>query len=268
MPPDVRPFLKWPGGKRELARRLVDRMPSDIETYFEPFLGSGAVFFALRPAHAVLGDTNKELIDCFLAVRNQPAAVVEALGRLPNSEQDYYRIRESRPRKPATRAARLIYLVKLAFNGIYRVNSKTGTFNVPYGKHVGRRILDRPNLLAASKLLKGATVATHDFEVLVQSARRGDLVYFDPPYTLHHASNGFIRYNQRLFSWPDQARLAYCAAKLANRGVRVLVTNAPHKSISDLYPDFKACLVTRGSEMAADVHARGRVDEMILTANF
>lgn len=263
----VLPFLKWPGGKRELAPTLANLVPSDLGTYFEPFVGSAALFFMLQPTRAVLGDTNAELIDCYLAVRNQPNAVVKALQRLPNSKDDYYRIRKSQPRLRATRAARFIYLVKLAFNGIYRVNRKTGAFNVPYGQHVSRRVVDQPNLLAASRVLQRATVLTRDFAELVETARKGDLVYFDPPYTLRHSNNGFIRYNQNLFSWPDQSRLAHCAAKLANRGVHVIVTNAPHASITRLYPDFQQRLVSRSSEMAADVDARGPVQELILTAN-
>src|SRR5436305_2539507 len=135
---DTRPLLKWPGGKRNLADRIVALMPQTYDRYLEPFVGGGAVFFKLKPPHAVLADTDAALINFYTQIRDSPDHVLKALARLKNSETDYYRIRASRPRTAITRAARLIYLTNLSFNGIYRLNF-LGEFNVPYGYRSHRR---------------------------------------------------------------------------------------------------------------------------------
>jgi DNA adenine methylase len=265
--PRVEPFLKWPGGKRLLIPRLVSLAPKGFGRYFEPFVGSGALFFALRPTHAVLSDTNNELIECYQQIKSNCEQVIDELRSLRNSELDYYRIRKSMPTTSAARAARFIYLVKLAFNGIYRVSRTTGKFNVPYGWRTQRTVFDEDRLMAASNALRGVRTIACDFEVAVVGAKSGDFVYFDPPYSLAHTNNGFVRYNQRLFSWSDQARLATCAAKLASKGVHVMVSNAPHVSVLRLYPGFSRRYVRRSSQIAADVSFRGSVAELILMAN-
>jgi DNA adenine methylase len=220
------PFLKWPGGKRYLADRIVKHFPATHGRYFEPFVGSAALFFAHRPADSVLADKNAELIACYEQVRDNCEAVIRRLRKLRNSSEDYYRIRDHEPIDAAWRAARFVYLVKLAFNGIYRVNTTTGKFNVPYGDHEGRVVFEPENLRRASRLLKGSKLVAADFEVALADAGNGDLVYLDPPYTVAHNSNGFLRYNMKLFSWEDQVRLANCAQGLADRGCHVVVSNA------------------------------------------
>jgi len=263
----VEPFLKWPGGKRLLAPRLAAVAPRQFGRYYEPFLGSGALFFALRPVDALLADTNSDLIECFTQVRDNCESVIRALRRLKNTHDDYYRIRQAHPASAAGRAARFIYLVKLAFNGIYRVSRTTGNFNVPYGWHIGREVFDADNLRAASTALQRTVLMAGDFAVAVSDAKRGDLVYLDPPYTVAHSNNGFVRYNQRLFSWDDQIRVADLADRLASKGVSVIVSNAPHRSVIGLYPAFSRHRLRRPSQIAANKAFRRTVTEMVFTAN-
>jgi DNA adenine methylase len=179
--------------------------------YVEPFLGGGAMFFALCPERALLADLNKELIDVFRTVRDEVDSVIKALRPLKNNEDTYYAIRASKPRNAAMKAARFIYLNKTCFNGLYRVNTR-GEFNVPFGRHGAQLVIcDERQLRAASEALAATDFDSADFGATVRRARAGDLVYFDPPYTTAHTNNGFIEYNQRVFSWADQRRLARVA---------------------------------------------------------
>lgn len=261
------PFLKWPGGKRLLVRQLLRLIPSTFNRYYEPFVGGGALFFGLQPGRALLADSNADLIECYEQVRDNCDDVIRELGRLANSERQYYRIREANPKRPAARAARFIYLIKLAFNGIYRVNRATGRFNVPYGHRARMTVFEEEQLRSASRILQSADTMAADFETAVKPAQRGDVVYLDPPYTLAHTHNGFVRYNTHLFSWADQRRLADCAATLAAGGIAVIVTNAPHRSILKLYPGFDRMRLRRPSQIAADASFRGPVTELVLMAN-
>jgi DNA adenine methylase len=262
------PFVKWAGGKRLLLPKLLPLLPS-LEAgrrYSEPFLGGGAVFFALQPERALLADLNAELIEVFAAVQDDVEAVVEALQPLKNDEDTYYRVRRSRPRKAATRAARFIYLNKTCFNGLYRVNTR-GDFNVPFGRH-GQQLLvcDVDQLTAASRALASAELAVGDFGATGRRARAGDVVYFDPPYTTAHSNNGFIEYNQRVFSWADQRRLARNALALVRRGVHVAISNADHPAITALYADRAFCLhrISRWSTMAGKPQHRFPATELLI----
>lgn len=259
------PLLKWPGGKRTLVNVISKFMPSHFNRYFEPFFGGGALFFALQPAKAFLSDKNAELILAYSQVRDHPGAVIKELQKLRNSEAEYYRVRASQPRADAARAARLIYLITLAFNGIYRVNLK-GEFNVPYGQKVHLEPCDEGRIRRASNLLKNAVVKNEDFEVALSSARKGDLIYLDPPYTVAHSNNGFVKYNAKIFSWDDQIRLARLAKQLANKGCTVIVSNADHFSIRELYEGFGAAVVERNSVIAASSDYRARITECIFHA--
>lgn len=258
----VPPLLKWPGGKRSLADHILPLIPKRYATYVEPFVGGGAMFFALRPHSAILGDTDQALIECYSQVRENPTAVIKALQRLRNSSDDYYRIRSSRPRTPPAAAARLIYLTNLSFNGIYRLNF-AGDFNVPYGQRNQRRPAAPTRVRHVSAALKSATLVCSDFEAVVARAGRGDVVYLDPPYTVAHSNNGFIRYNARLFSWRDQERLANSAREASNRGAVVIISNADHPSVRNLYSHFDVITVQRRSTIAAQSEGRRAVTECI-----
>jgi DNA adenine methylase len=267
----VKPFLKWAGGKRQLVDRLLPLIPAPKQhgTYFEPFLGGGAIYFARPSKPAVLSDSNLELMDVYRAVRDNVDSVIKSLRNLKFGEDEYYRVRSSRPRESHTRAARFIYLNKSCFNGLYRVNLK-GRFNVPFGSHPGNHVVcDVDQLRRASEALQGAELKTKDFEEVVTCAKVGDTVYFDPPYTTSHSNNGFIEYNARVFTWADQFRLAQLSLSLVKRGVNVAVSNAEHESIRSLYesPLFDIHLLTRSSTMASSPKKRRMTSELLIVGS-
>jgi len=255
-------LLKWPGGKRALLRHILAFVPSTFNTYFEPFVGGGALFFALQAEHAILADKNTELINCYKQVRDNPEAVIVHLSKLRNTEEDYYIVRETVPSDDTARAARFIYLMTLSFNGIHRVNLQ-GKFNVPYGYKDYLNPCDAPKILHVSKLLSSAELLDEDFEATVSNAKAGDFIYFDPPYTVAHINNGFLKYNDRIFSWSDQIRLATTALHLAERGCKVVISNADHPSILELYRSFRMYRITRSSAIAASGEFRRPITECI-----
>lgn len=267
----VEPFLKWPGGKRSLLQQLTKSFPSQSEqsTYFEPFLGGGAVFFSLRPRHAVLSDINSDLIEVYQAVRDEVDAVICHLSKMKYDEITYYKVRKSNPRSRAKRAARFIYLNKSCFNGIYRVNSK-GKFNVPFGKH-GKNVLlcDENQLSSASAALKDVEIVCLDFEHSLLRCRAGDFVYVDPPYTTAHKNNGFLEYNAKIFSWEDQERLARVVHRLANEGVKVVISNADHPTIVEQYQalgNFSIKTISRQSTVAGSAKQRSTTTELVIAS--
>lgn len=256
------PLLKWPGGKRFLVRKLATIFPAKINKYFEPFVGGGALFFALSPPRSHLSDTNSDLITLYEQVRDNPRGLLRVLRAYENSEETYYRIRAESPRTDLQRAARLLYLTTLSFNGIHRVNLN-GHFNVPYGRKTHLKPHDQERVIRASNALAGASLAAKDFELATNTAGAGDLVYFDPPYTVAHAQNGFVKYNERIFSWDDQVRLANHAEHLASRGCHVIISNAAHDSVRKLYRNFDTIDVNRHSVIAADARHRKSITECI-----
>jgi DNA adenine methylase len=256
------PLVKWPGGKRALVRKLISTLPRRIDRYFEPFVGGGALFFALQPPNSYLSDTNEELINLYSQVRDEPLALIRLLRRYPNTEADYYVVRDQRPRSALRRAARLLYLTTLSFNGIHRVNLQ-GEFNVPYGYKTHLATCDEARLLSTARALRRTHLRVADFEVATEHATKGDLVYFDPPYTVAHAHNGFVKYNEKIFSWDDQVRLASHARALANRGCHVVISNARHSSVHALYSGFNSVRVRRASRIAASAKHRRDIFEAV-----
>lgn len=262
--PSAKPFLKWAGGKQHLATALLRLQPERYNRYYEPFLGSAAFFFNLNPEQAVLGDLNSDLVDTYKQVQINPSGVIVRLRRMRRSERSFYRIRNQSPTGPAAAAARLIYLNRNCWNGLYRVNS-SGQFNVPYGRYHNPRICDVKNLLAVSCALSKARLVVGDFEDTVASARKGDLVYLDPPYRTIEPKNGFLKYNATIFSWEDQLRLARVFRHLDRRGCHVILTNANHTAIRNLYRDFTERTVERMSLIAANSEKRRPVSELLVT---
>lgn len=259
------PFLKWAGGKRWLTANYPELFPQKVRTYFEPFLGSGAVYFYLRPKHAVLADLNPELIETYLALRNNWRLVHRNLlaHQKNHSQRYYYRIRDCSPRSQYSAAARFVYLNRTCWNGLYRVNLR-GQFNVPIGTK-SNVILSNDNFRAIANLLSNADLYSGDFSVTIDKTRRGDFLFVDPPYTVKHNLNGFVKYNETLFSWLDQERLkeALCAA--SKRGVKILMTNANHESIRRLYSKaFKLITLRRPSVIAGDASFRQTTTELII----
>lgn len=260
----ARPFLRWPGGKRWLAPSLAPIIRATLqERYVEPFLGSGAMFFAVQPARATLSDVNGALIATYRHIRNNRAAVIRALKRWPLDQATFNSLRSTPIGSTAADAARFLYLNRVAFSGIYRVN-QAGFFNVPYGGDRSHHVFWETDLLAdASAALRSADLAARDFETSLALATEGDVVYCDPTYTVAHANNGFMRFNEKLFSWADQIRLAESARAAAARGATVIVSNAAHKSVRALYAGASRVTLARQSRLSASPDHRGIVDEDI-----
>ncbi|WP_211339360.1 DNA adenine methylase [Nocardia mexicana] len=265
--PEVGPFLKWPGGKRwfvEMHSHLFRGRRFD--RYIEPFLGAGSVYFHIKPERAVLGDLNEDLMTVYRGIQQDPQAIQLLLEKhhLNHNKEHYYEVRQRVPSLLADRAARIIYLNRTCFNGIYRVNQR-GEFNVPIGNRT-RVVRDTDNFPGVSELLAGAELRHGDFEPLVDEAQPGDLVFLDPPYTVRHNSNGFIKYNEQLFSWDDQERLAKAATRAAERGAHVIVTNANHDTVRKLYPTraFRSRRVSRFSSISASSESRQHFEELII----
>ena len=262
-PRGLRPPFPWPGGKRRLTDLFLPLCPGKFGRYVEPFAGSAALYFRLLPAQATLGDHNDEVINFYTVLRDSCAALGGTLSSLPTDSDTYYRVRRHRPLDNVARAARFVYLTTLAFNGIYRVNAN-GRFNTPYGGRPYASLRNPSWLQPLSDALQGVTLASSDFASTVAGAVPGDLIYLDPPYTVAHENNGFVRYNERIFSFADQVRLAHLARDLVARGCTVLVSNARHDSIRELYSDFEAVTIGRRSTMAADASMRRAVEEYLL----
>lgn len=259
-----RSFLRWAGSKRALLPHIVEALPSAYRVYHEPFLGSGSLFFLLRPQRALLSDSCVELIQTFGAVRDNAGAVLRYLRPLKPDRTVFYTIRSKRSSARFKRAAEFIYLNKTCWNGLYRVNSR-GEFNVPYGLPKTDHVVDEANLVACGAALapEGVRLQTGDFEGVLDGVQRGDLVFLDPPYVTRHNNNGFIDYNEQLFSWADQVRLARCAHDLAERGAHVLVANAFHSDVIDLYDGFNLLPIDRASTLASNAAKRSRVTEAL-----
>ena len=241
-----------------------DIFPKDYDRYIEPFLGSGAVFFHLQPESAVLGDINKELIDTYKSIRENWQLVHRYLRdhHRNHCHDHYYHIRANTPRSAASRAARFIYLNRTCWNGLYRVNLE-GNFNVPIGSKTDV-ITDEVCFATVADTLSRAELRDSDFEYLIDESRRGDLVFVDPPYTVRHNHNAFIKYNEKLFSWFDQQRLFHALRRARNRGVTIVGTNALHDSVIDLYAgEFETFSVDRISPISCKADGRNRFSEML-----
>ncbi|MFL5915226.1 MAG: DNA adenine methylase [Gaiellaceae bacterium] len=263
--PKARPFLKWAGGKQWLVPLAGAFLPENFTgRYYEPFLGGGAVFFALSPPRATLGDSNRELVNAYTTLRTHPDAVVALLKGYPNNRDFYDELRDLSPETSPACAARLIYLNKTAFNGLYRV-SRAGRFNVPYGRYANPTICNEPRLRQAASALRGVSLQPRPFTRTLAHARSGDFAYLDPPYITGHSNNGFLKYNAHLFAWPDQVKLAKQVHVLSNRGVRFAVTNADHAHVAALYGGMYGYRVARRSAIGGGIQYRGRVSELLVT---
>jgi DNA adenine methylase len=211
-----------------------------------------------------VSDLNPELINCYQVTKDVPEKLIAKLRLLKNDEDSYYTVRASQPRSDVGKAARFIYLCTLSFNGIYRVN-QAGKFNVPYGYKSHIDPCDANLIVAVSKKLSNCQILCSDFETVARRARRGDCVYFDPPYTVAHGNNGFLKYNEKIFSWTDQERLECVARELAVRGVKVVISNADHPSLRELYSAFNVTTVERWSVISGSADGRKCITECIFT---
>ncbi len=264
-PPGPRPFLKWAGGKRRLLSQLEPLMPQGFRRYFEPFVGGGAMFFALGPGDAVLGDVNGELADCYRAIRDDVGAVVAALGAHRYEKRHYYSVRALDPRSLALpdRAARTIFLNRTCFNGLYRVN-REGRFNVSFGRYDAPVICDEDNLRACAEVLAEAAIQVGDFEGTLEAAGEGDFVYLDPPYVPASEAASFTAYSAAGFGLADHARLARVFRRLAKRGAKVMLSNSDAPAVRALYAGFPLDRVEAPRCINSDGSGRGRVGELVV----
>jgi DNA adenine methylase len=262
----IQPFLKWPGGKRWFVRNYSHLLPQSYGKYIEPFLGSGAVFFHLKPQTALIGDINPDILSVYLGLKTNWRYIKRSLQyhQRMHSDEHYYNIRTSNPQDVLRQASRMIYLNRTCFNGIYRVNCN-GQFNVPKGSK-DSVLFETDDFESVSEALQNASIHYCDFENLVSQAGKNDLIFADPPYTVRHNLNGFIKYNETLFSWQDQERLADALIKAKNRGAKIVCTNANHRSIRDLYKnnDFRLEVVSRYSSISASPNSRKQFEELVI----
>ncbi len=264
----ARPFLKWAGGKSRLITQYLPHFPQHYRTYYEPFVGGGAIFFHLQPDHAVLSDVNPELVNVYACIRNQVNDVLEHLEDHARQHKHdyYYRIRALIPSNPAERAARLIYLNRTCFNGLYRENSK-GQFNVPMGRYKKPKICDPALLHAVSQILQPVQIYQQPFEAILDVAGSAqDFVYFDPPYHPISATSDFTAYSRGAFTADDQTQLAQVFAELANRGVQVMLSNSDCPFIRDLYQNFNIYSIQAARAINSNPQKRGKITEVLVTS--
>jgi DNA adenine methylase len=263
-----RPLLKWAGGKRQLLHAILQYLPPRMDTYFEPFVGGGAVFFALaaekRFKRAVLSDQNEELIATYRAIQTRVGRVIELLSKMPHSEEAYYDIRGQKPRSLERRAARMIYLNRTGYNGLYRVN-RSGQFNVPFGRYTNPTICDTERLISVSKALSGVVLEVADFAHLCSKARPTDAVYFDPPYVPVSTTARFAEYHSSPFGTPEHERLAALYKSLSERGVSVVLSNSDTALTRRLFADCQCRFVSARRNINSAASRRGPTSELLVT---
>lgn len=264
------PFLKWAGGKSQLLAAYEQNFPYEFRSYFEPFTGGGAVFFYLknsRPAFdATLSDLNGELVNCYTMIRDEVDILIKELKKHKNEQEYFYAVRALDPAKltEAQRAARLIYMNKTCFNGLYRVNSK-GQFNVPFGSYKNPRFCDDTNLRACSAALDGVEILHQPFHHVLKTAKKGDFVYFDPPYHPLSSTANFTSYTKNSFSAEDQETLAEVATRLHKRGCMFMLSNSDTPFIRDLYKQFEIKTIYAMRAINCKADGRGPVAEVLVT---
>jgi len=263
-----RPFLRWAGSKRWLVPHIGEYLPSSYGNYYEPFLGSGSVFFALHAngREHYLSDGLAPLVNCYRQVSDNPDAVRLHIESFETSSEAYYALRLGQDMGATARAAaEFIYFNRLGFNGLYRVNLQ-GRYNVPYGRARQPVVLgDTDDLAACAAVLRQGVHLSHsDFADALAGVKEHDLVYLDPPYVAGHRRNGFVDYNARVFRWSDQERLARLVEEMSEKGAFVLMSNADHESIRDLYPNSSIVELSRFSSMAGAASAREKSAELLI----
>lgn len=262
----LKPFLRWAGGKRWFLKHLSDVVADfEFRNYHEPFLGSGAVYFFMSPkGRSYLSDLNPDLVETYNALQLDVNKVICELKKFENSERCYYDVRAKKFRNVFRKAARFIYLNQTSFNGVYRVNLD-GVYNVPFGYRKNIPI-DFENLRKVGSFLQGADINHGDFKDTIFQIRKGDLVFLDPPYTISHNNNGFIKYNQRLFSLEDQYSLSRFINNVKEIGAYYLLTNAAHKKVEEIFEKGDRKLsIARFSSIGGTNAIRGKFREVIFT---
>lgn len=266
---DTYPLIKWVGGKRQLMPELLRNMPKKYNRYFEPFIGGGALFFELQPDNAYISDMNEELINLYTVVRDNVYELIVDLNAHQITKEYYLKIRDldrtSKYKKLSNikRASRFIYLNRTCFNGLYRVNSK-GEFNVPFGNYKNPRIVDVDNLLNCSELLKRTEIKNADFSEILTKVKKGDFVYFDPPYVPLNETSSFTSYTKNGFDIDMQIKLKEVCDELNSMGVKFLLSNSDTKIIKELYSNYKIKKVLASRQINANANGRGKITEVLV----
>lgn len=266
------PVLKWVGGKRQLMDEIRQLVPKSYTTYYEPFIGGGAVLFDLQPDKAVVNDINGELINLYEIIKNDVDALIEDLKRHENTSEYFYNIRELDRNKEVyeglssvEKASRIVYLNKTCFNGLFRVN-KAGEFNTPFGKYKNPNIVDEVTLRAVNKYFNRAKIkiTNNDFEECLKGIRKGSFVYLDPPYDPVSNSANFTGYDKGGFNRDEQVRLKKICDKLNKRGVKFLLSNSSTDFIKELYKEYDIRIVKAKRAINSNGDSRGDVDEVLI----
>ncbi|VRT35923.1 modification methylase [Streptococcus pneumoniae] len=270
----LQPFTKWTGGKRQLLPVIRELMPKTYNRYFEPFVGGGALFFDLAPKDAVINDFNAELINCYQQIKNNPQELIEILKvHQEYNSKEYYLDLRSADRderidmmSEVQRAARILYMLRVNFNGLYRVNSKN-QFNVPYGRYKNPKIVDEELISAISVYINNnqLEIKVGDFEKAIVDVRTGDFVYFDPPYIPLSETSAFTSYTHEGFSFADQVRLRDAFKRLSDTGAYVMLSNSSSALVEELYKDFNIHYVEATRTNGAKSSSRGKISEIIVT---
>ncbi len=262
----AKPVLRWAGGKNWLVKHLPDIfMTTNFKSYHEPFLGGASIFLSIQVNNkSFLSDLNQELISAYSTLKDDPEAIIDELKTYENTEDFYYRIRKQKFKKIVKKAARFIYLNQTSFNGIYRVNLK-GEYNVPFGYRT-KEFLESDKLRSVSNKLQGSMLFSGDFDLIKQNIGKRDLVFLDPPYTVSHNDNGFIKYNQKLFSLKDQERLSLLIDYIKGKDAYYVMTNAASMKILEIFEKGDKRIVLKRANLIGGLNAkRGRTSEYIFT---
>ncbi len=268
----VQPFLKWAGGKRQLLPYIKSFIPQSFDRYFEPFVGGGAVLFDLQHPKAFINDANGELINLYKVIRNNPDALLSEVAKHKNLEKYFYALRKQdrdenlySQLSSVQRAARIIYLNKTCFNGLFRVNSQ-GQFNAPFGKYPNPNIAPPKIIYAVSDYLNKAdiSITSTDFAEAVETARAGDFIYFDPPYDPVSDTSSFTGYHKSAFGRSEQERLFKVFKDLDRRGCKVMLSNSDTRFIRDLYKNYKKEDILATRRINAVGSGRGAIREVLI----
>lgn len=270
-PSQPQPFLKWAGGKRQLLPVIRTYLPLQFTTYYEPFVGAGAVLFDLQPRRAVINDINEELINCYQVIKHSPDALLQDIQKHRNEKEYFYATRALDRSaaygklNPVERASRIIYLNKTCYNGLYRVNSR-GEFNTPFGRYKNPQYVQAETILAISNYLNKNKVEITNlgFEAVVETAGTNDFVYFDPPYHPLSETASFTSYSLAPFGKAEQLRLKETADRLGGRGCKVMLSNSATDFILELYKEYRTIRVPASRSINSVAGSRGKIDELLI----
>ena len=266
---EIYPIVKWVGGKRQLMFELLNNMPENYNRYFEPFIGGGALFFELQPDNAYISDMNEELINLYKVVRDNVDELIIDLKKHDISKEYFMRIRDIDRTSDyekwsnVKKASRFIYLNRTCFNGMYRVNSK-GEFNVPFGHYKNPRIVEENNLINCSNLLQRTEIRHADYSEILNRVKKGDFVYFDPPYVPLSETSSFTSYTKDGFDMNMQFKLRDVCDELNSMGVKFLLSNSDTKLVNELYENYNIKKVFASRQINANADGRGKITEVLV----